>query len=837
MSFRLDPVEKRPAVHAPASASLWSYQCPRPFGVRLRSHPAAVTLAAVAWLALAASPSRLCSADESNAGDADPPHGHSIHGEAFSEGPRQAADLIEGCGDVQLQVTTSVEQAQALFNQGVGQLHGFWFFEAERSFRQVLKLDPECLMAYWGIAMANMENVERGHRALEALDREELQSAWERLPARERQLIESIRRCYSRLVEAKDHRQAAPWRDLVRAWEQWLVDHPDDIEIKAFLVGLIWRNESRHNLPISSHLSVAALADEVLAVNPTHPVHHYLIHLWDNEKAERALPSAAWCGPSAPGIAHMWHMPSHIYSKLQRYADAAWHQEASSRVDHAHMIRYSIMPEEIFNYVHNQGWLVDSLSHVGRADESMSLARNLIELPRIPRSGGVNDTPDQRWTENRSGYRAGRSRLQRLLWTWEAWDQVMEWSDTPWLDDNGDDDWRDERRWLIATAAFHLGQAEFAESELASIQRRIRRTSRRADEAESGAREQNEDKDQAAIDKAVADARRPFDNRLKNLRRQAGELEVLAAFKAGDHETAAERLATVEDLPDLRQVRWLIDLNQAEPALEKARDLVRRSRGQVAPLVELARAAALADDQDELGRAMDQLRPLAAAADLHHQPLQRLAAVAAEMSLPTDWRTQEPPPGDIGPRPDLAGLGPLRWHPPLAPGWQLPDRQGEPRSSESFTGQPYLLIFFLGRECTHCMEQLNAFAPVTADFADAGLPIVAVSTDSVEGLQRTFRDAAGEEDAPPTDAGAWFPFPLVSDGHGEAFRRFRAWDDFENTPLHGTFLIDATGRIRWQHISYEPFMEVDFLLEEARRLLQFPAPPLPAAPYTQARQP
>jgi hypothetical protein len=38
-------------------------------------------------------------------------------------------------------------------------------------------------------------------------------------------------------------------------------------------------------------------------------------------------------------------------------------------------------------------------------------------------------------------------------------------------------------------------------------------------------------------------------------------------------------------------------------------------------------------------------------------------------------------------------------------------------------------------------------------------------------------------------------------------------------PLHGTFLIDGKGRVRWQEISYEPFMDAKFLLEESKRLL------------------
>src|SRR5688500_3687775 len=87
--------------------------------------------------------------------------GHSMHGEAFNEGPRQAATLMEGTGAVDFPVTTANALTQKFFDQGLGQLHGFWYFEAERSFRQVAALDPDCAMAYWGMAMANVNNAKR----------------------------------------------------------------------------------------------------------------------------------------------------------------------------------------------------------------------------------------------------------------------------------------------------------------------------------------------------------------------------------------------------------------------------------------------------------------------------------------------------------------------------------------------------------------------------------------------------------------------------------------------------------------------------------------------------
>src|SRR5438876_1525756 len=87
--------------------------------------------------------------------------GHSLHGEAFNEGPRQSAWLMPGTGKVRLKVRTRNRDAQAFFNQGIGQLHGFWYFEAERSFRQAAFFDTNCAMAYWGMAMANVNNEKR----------------------------------------------------------------------------------------------------------------------------------------------------------------------------------------------------------------------------------------------------------------------------------------------------------------------------------------------------------------------------------------------------------------------------------------------------------------------------------------------------------------------------------------------------------------------------------------------------------------------------------------------------------------------------------------------------
>lgn len=86
---------------------------------------------------------------------------------------------------------------------------------------------------------------------------------------------------------------------------------------------------------------------------------------------------------------------------------------------------------------------------------------------------------------------------------------------------------------------------------------------------------------------------------------------------------------------------------------------------------------------------------------------------------------------------------------------------------------------------------------------------MAISTESVESLNTGL-----SRYSKPLD------IPLHADPELTAFKAYRCFDDFEQQPLHGTFLIDAGGRVLWQDISYEPFMDVDFVLQESQRQLR-----------------
>jgi peroxiredoxin len=213
----------------------------------------------------------------------------------------------------------------------------------------------------------------------------------------------------------------------------------------------------------------------------------------------------------------------------------------------------------------------------------------------------------------------------------------------------------------------------------------------------------------------------------------------------------------------------------------------------------------------ECGEAFERLRKMSGTIDSLDTPLfEKLAPIAKELKLPSDWRIAMKYPSDFGKRPPLDSIGPFVWQPTPWPTWSLPDVHDKVVSSSQYAGKPTLVIFYLGYGCPHCMEQVAKFAEDEAKFKKAGISIVAISTDAKEGLQRAL---SGDKK---------IPFPVVSDPKCDVFKAYRTYDDFERQPLHGTFLIDAQGLVRWHDIGYEPFMDSTFVLNEAKRLLALP---------------
>jgi peroxiredoxin len=144
--------------------------------------------------------------------------------------------------------------------------------------------------------------------------------------------------------------------------------------------------------------------------------------------------------------------------------------------------------------------------------------------------------------------------------------------------------------------------------------------------------------------------------------------------------------------------------------------------------------------------------------------------------------------------------------PAVAPAWNLIDATGKTVSLDQYKGKPLVLIFYQGSGCLYCATQLKSFADKLKEFADNAIAVVAIGTDTAEEL----KDALTAYDG-------GFPFPLLSDAKLDVFKAYRCVD-FSSKPLHGTFLIDAQGAVRWQQIGDRPFNDPAFVLGQAKQL-------------------
>ena len=749
------------------------------------------------------------------AADSDgPAAGHSYHGEAFNEGPRQAALLIDGMSPIEFDTSSKSPAAQKFMEQGIAQLHGFWYLEAERSFRQAAKEDPQLAIPYWGMAMANVNNTKRARGFMdEAMERRKKDTS-----RRETLYIEALDRLIPK--EKKDDKKTdreAERDEKKKRTERYLSDmerllheFPDDIEARALLALQLWLAE-RSGIKISSRYAVNALLGEVFTVNPMHPAHHYRIHLWDSARPDNALQSSALCGPASPGIAHMWHMPGHIYSKLKRYEDAAWQQEASARVDHAHMIRTRLLPDQIHNFAHNNEWLVRNLIYIGRVQDALDLSRNLVSLPQHPKYNT--------W-DKRGSYKYGRQRLMQTLTEYALWEELIKESGGNYLPPTTDDTQQEEWLGWLAVAQFMTGDSKQGSRTLRSLQRRhlvlqtkiLELEDKKADaEAAINAKDEKEEAEKET------DEPEKTEPTMDEVKRHISKLDqILARVRSADAVKQKNLSSLKENLPKARlnpvlQAQWQGEAGDLDEGIKLAEKAVRDGPGQVRPLAVLVDLLWKKDRKDDAKKHFATLQKTAGTADLNTPMLAKLAAVAKAAGAKTEWRLPESPNKDLGDRPPLNDLGPFRWQPYQSPTWGAKAPDGKLVSGEEFDGRPRILIFYLGFGCLHCVEQIHEFLPLCDEYKNAGIDVVAISTENVDALQQGIKDFEKE-----------IKIPLLSDVDQHVFKAFRCWDDFEDQPLHGTFLIDHRGKVRWQDIGYEPFNDANFLLEESKRLLALP---------------
>ena len=689
--------------------------------------------------------------------------GHSRHGEQFDQGPRARPWEMPGIGKTHFPITHKNPEVQKWFDQGHTLLHSFWDFEAERAFRWCLKLEPENAMAWWGLSRATSD--ERAEEFIrEAAKRKHT------VTERERLYIEASEKAISKDAlrdRGDDYRNRN--EEYRKILETISVKYPDDMEARAMLA-LTSIGETRY--------ATEQIIREVLAKQPDHPgAHHYRIHNWNYHEPEQALESCRRYGEIAPGAGHALHMPGHVYATVGMWNEAAISMDSATRAEKLYMRERMIFPFNAWNYGHNRHYLNYILEQMARPEAAIFGARQMMDAPLDPQGNGEKSF---------STHSQGVASMLRTLVKFERWKELLRPETIPWRDIFGD---KMNRQYAEARAHFGLGDTGKAERAMAKHA-----------ELEKELDKNKEHERSFKIQKTELKARLAL--------ARADQLRGLALLG----EAAAEQFEmqkTDNDPPRYPQPLYHA-LGQAyleakspvlaAQAFEKALELTRNDWFALAGLVQARQAAGEARKAEE---AMARLLYLTADADPGVAWLERARSAGVQAQA----RDNSPgPPQRNFKAMNLDRFGPSVWEPYPAPKLQAVDPEGKPVTLEEYRGKNVMLVFYLGKECLHCLKQLRDIDGKKDEWSRLNTVVLAVSGNKPEDNRAALKTIA----APVAR--------ILSDSSFESAHRFRAYDDFEEMEIHSTILIDRQGRVHWARSGGEPFGDLDFLVKQLERM-------------------
>jgi tetratricopeptide (TPR) repeat protein len=220
--------------------------------------------------------------------------------------------------------TSCSEKVKSKFNLAVSLLHSFEYDEAEKVFANIIDDDPDCAMAYWGVAMANYHplwdpptkaELEKGEKAIT------LAQSLTQKSKKESDYIEAIALFYKEWSKA-DHRTRSI--RFEKAMEKIYAEFSNDKETSIFYALSLDASANPSDTSFVNQKKAGAILSELYKIDPNHPgIVHYIIHSYDYPAlATIALPAARKYASIAPSSAHAQHMPSHIFTRLGLWDDA-----------------------------------------------------------------------------------------------------------------------------------------------------------------------------------------------------------------------------------------------------------------------------------------------------------------------------------------------------------------------------------------------------------------------------------------------------------------------------------------------------------------------------------
>lgn len=214
--------------------------------------------------------------------------------------------------------TSCTPEAQKLFDRAMLYQHSFWYRASHVAFENVLKADPQCGIAYWGMALSSLlnphvappvKNLAQG--AAEIAKGKSVGAKTQR----ERDYIDALAVMYADYDKIDHHTRVVAYS---KAMEQLAERYPQDDEAQIHYALSLNTSASLADKTYANQLKGATLLEPIFERQPQHPgVAHYLIHLYDYPPlAEKALRAARLYAKIAPDAAHAQHMPSHIFTRL-----------------------------------------------------------------------------------------------------------------------------------------------------------------------------------------------------------------------------------------------------------------------------------------------------------------------------------------------------------------------------------------------------------------------------------------------------------------------------------------------------------------------------------------
>jgi hypothetical protein len=270
--------------------------------------------------------------------------------------------------------TSCKPDAQRQFDRAMLYQHSFWYRASQKSFEDALKADPECAIAYWGIALSLLYNP---HVAPPAKNLAEGAAALEKGKAtgaktpRERDYIDALGAMYAD-YEKVDHRTRV--LAYLKAMEQLAQRYPNDDEAQIYYALALNVGASPADKTYANQLKGAAILEKIWTRQPEHPgIAHYLIHLYDTPAlAEKGLAAARRYAKVAPAAAHAQHMPSHIFTRL-----GYWQESIASNVESARVAKEAA---DLHDQLHSMDYLVYAYLQLGQDGKAKAVIDDMMKV-------------------------------------------------------------------------------------------------------------------------------------------------------------------------------------------------------------------------------------------------------------------------------------------------------------------------------------------------------------------------------------------------------------------------------------------------------------------------